>query len=93
MYFFDWNTFWTYLWPVTALQNPLIRNGLIVTILVSIIAQAVGVILGLFAALGQDDQIQAPALDRGCLHLVFPRHSAAGANDAALFWTGGNPYL
>lgn len=53
MYFFDWNTFWTYVWPGTALQNPLIRSGLIVTILVSIIAQAVGVILGLFAALGK----------------------------------------
>lgn len=53
MYFFDWNTLWNYLWPVTALQNPLIRSGLIVTILVSIIAQVVGVILGLFAALGK----------------------------------------
>jgi polar amino acid transport system permease protein len=53
VYFFDWQTFWNYLWPVTALQNPLIRNGLIVTVVVSIIAQAVGVILGLFAALGK----------------------------------------
>jgi polar amino acid transport system permease protein len=53
VYFFDWNTFWTYVWPGTALQNPLIRNGLIVTIMVSIIAQAVGVILGLFTALGK----------------------------------------
>jgi polar amino acid transport system permease protein len=53
VYFFDWNTFWIYVWPGTALQNPLIRNGLIVTILVSIIAQAVGVILGLFTALGK----------------------------------------
>ena len=53
MYFFDWHTFWNYLWPGTALQNPLIRNGLIVTIVVSVIAQIVGVILGLFAALAK----------------------------------------
>jgi polar amino acid transport system permease protein len=53
MYHFDWPLFWKYLWPGTALANPLIRNGLIVTIIVSIIAQALGVILGLFAALGK----------------------------------------
>jgi polar amino acid transport system permease protein len=53
MYHFDWPLFWKYLWPATALANPLIRNGLIVTIVVSIIAQALGVILGLFAALGK----------------------------------------
>ncbi|HTX78432.1 MAG TPA: amino acid ABC transporter permease [Longilinea sp.] len=53
MYHFDWVLFWKYLWPVTAFQNPLIRNGLIVTIVVSIIAQAMGVILGLLAALAR----------------------------------------
>ena len=53
MYHFDWPLFWKYLWPGTALANPLIRNGLIVTIVVSVIAQALGVILGLFAALGK----------------------------------------
>jgi len=53
MYFFDWPVFLKYLWPPTALQNPLVRTGLIVTICVSIVAQAIGVILGLFAALGK----------------------------------------
>jgi polar amino acid transport system permease protein len=53
MYFFDWQLFWKYLWPGTALQDPLIRNGLIVTVVVSIIAQALGTLLGLFAALGK----------------------------------------
>ncbi len=53
MYHFDWAIFWKYLWPPDALQNPLIRYGLVVTVLVSIIAQAMGVILGLFAALGK----------------------------------------
>jgi len=52
-YHFDWALFWQYLWPGTALQYPLIRNGLIVTIVVSIVAQALGVVLGLFAALGK----------------------------------------
>ena len=53
MYHFDWGVFWKYLNPITALQDPLIRNGLIVTIVVSILAQLLGVILGLFAALGK----------------------------------------
>jgi polar amino acid transport system permease protein len=53
MYYFDWQVFWKYVWPPTALQNPLIRNGLIVTILVSVIAQFLGLIFGLFAALGK----------------------------------------
>jgi polar amino acid transport system permease protein len=57
MYHFDWPLFWQYLWPGTALQNPLIRDGLIATILVSVLAQAVGVILGLFAALGKMSKI------------------------------------
>ena len=57
MYHFDWVLFWKYLWPVTAFQNPLIRNGLIVTIVVSIIAQAMGVILGLLAALAKMSKI------------------------------------
>ncbi len=53
MYYFDWNIFWKYIWPPTAFQNPLIRNGIIVTIAVSIVAQFFGVVLGLFAALGK----------------------------------------
>jgi polar amino acid transport system permease protein len=53
MYHFDWTVFWTYIWPPTAFQNPLIRNGLIATIVVSIIAQAMGVLFGLLAALGK----------------------------------------
>ncbi len=53
MYHFDWALFWTYVWPVTALQNPLIRNGLLATVVVSIIAQVLGVVFGLFAALGK----------------------------------------
>src|SRR6266498_5303109 len=53
MYFFDWDVFLKYVWPPTALKNPLIRNGLIVTIVVSIVAQFLGVVLGLIAALGK----------------------------------------
>ena len=53
MYHFDWPVFLKYIWPPTALQDPLIRNGLFATIAVSVIAQALGVLLGLFAALGK----------------------------------------
>jgi polar amino acid transport system permease protein len=57
MYHFDWSTFWQYLWPGTAFQNPLIRNGIIVTIFVSVVSQTVGVLLGLFAALGKMSKV------------------------------------
>lgn len=53
MYHFDWPLFWKYVFPPTALADPLVRNGLIATIIMSVVAQAVGVILGLFAALGR----------------------------------------
>jgi len=52
MYFFDWAVFWQYLWPPTAFLDPLIRTGVVVTIVVSVVAQTLGVVLGLFAALG-----------------------------------------
>jgi polar amino acid transport system permease protein len=57
MYHFDWQTFFHYVNPVTALQDPLIRVGLVVTISVSVIAQLMGVILGLFLALGKMSKI------------------------------------
>jgi len=53
MYHFDWQVFWQYLLPWTALANPLIRNGLIATVVVSIVAQAAGVLFGLLAALSK----------------------------------------
>jgi polar amino acid transport system permease protein len=59
MYHFDWPLFLQYIWPPSAFQDPLIRTGLIVTIVVSIVAQLLGVILGLFAALGKMSKITA----------------------------------
>lgn len=53
MYHFDWPLLLQYIWPVTAFQDPLIRNGLIATVLVSVLAQAIGVLVGLFVALGK----------------------------------------
>lgn len=58
MYHFDWSIFWYYIWPPTAFQDPLIRSGLVVTVVVSIIAQALGVLFGLFAALGKVSKIR-----------------------------------
>jgi polar amino acid transport system permease protein len=51
MYHFDWEIFWKYLWPGSALQDSLIRTGLAVTVSVSVLAQFIGVVLGLFIAL------------------------------------------
>ncbi len=59
MYHFDWPLFFKYIWPPSAFQDPLIRNGLIVTVLVSVIAQVLGVVLGLFAALGKMSKFAA----------------------------------
>ncbi len=59
MYHFDWPLFFQYIWPVTAFNDPLIRNGLISTILVSVFAQAIGVIIGLFIALGKMSKFPA----------------------------------
>ncbi len=53
MYHFDWTVFLKYIWPPSAFQDPLIRAGLIATVVVSIVAQVLGVVLGLFAALGK----------------------------------------
>jgi len=53
MYYFDWELFWRYIWPPSAFQDPLLRAGLVVTIVVSIVAQALGVGFGLLAALGK----------------------------------------
>lgn len=57
MYHFDWPLFFNYIWPPTAFQDPLIRNGLIATVIVSIVAQTLGVVLGLFAALAKMSKI------------------------------------
>ncbi|HXT34117.1 MAG TPA: amino acid ABC transporter permease [Chloroflexota bacterium] len=48
---FHWDTFFHYVWPPTALQNPLIRSGLWVTIYMAVLAQLIGVILGAVCAL------------------------------------------
>jgi len=62
MYHFDWPLFLNYIWPPTAFQDPLIRNGLIATVVVSILAQALGVVLGLFAALGKMSKLDVVRL-------------------------------
>ncbi|MCL4560311.1 MAG: amino acid ABC transporter permease [Chloroflexi bacterium] len=53
MFYFDWAVFWQYLYPPTAFQNPLVRNGFILTVAASVIAQALGVLLGVIAALAK----------------------------------------
>lgn len=57
MYHFDWVIFWKYLWPGSALQDPLIRTGLVVTVSVSVVAQFIGVVLGLFIALAKMSKV------------------------------------
>lgn len=54
---FDWNTFFQYLWPPSALQNPLIAHGVVITIFMAIAAQTLGVIIGLVTGLGQSSKV------------------------------------
>jgi polar amino acid transport system permease protein len=54
---FDWSVFWRYVWPPRALHNPLIRNGLVVTIVMAVLAQALGIVIGVVAGLGQSSRI------------------------------------
>lgn len=58
-YSFDWHVFWHYLWPPSAFKDPLIEHGLIVTIYMAVLAQAVGVVLGILGALGQMSRLRA----------------------------------
>lgn len=52
-YTFDWHVFWQYLWPPSALKDPLIEHGLIVTVYMAVLAELLGVMLGVVGALGQ----------------------------------------
>jgi polar amino acid transport system permease protein len=53
---FDWAVFWKYVWPPTALENPLIRDGLIATVFMAVTAQALGVLIGVVAGIGQSSR-------------------------------------
>lgn len=48
---FRWDIFWKYLWPPSAFQNPLIERGFVLTILLAVTAETIGVLLGLLGAL------------------------------------------
>ena len=50
---FNWSVFWQYLWPPTAFANPLIRAGLLLTLLIAVVSMVVGVLLGLLGALAR----------------------------------------
>lgn len=54
---FDWAVFWKYVWPPTALENPLIRDGLIATVFMAVTAQILGVLIGVVAGIGQSSKV------------------------------------
>lgn len=53
MYQFDWQLFWSYVWPPTAFKNPLILNGFFVTVYMAVLAQTIGTVLGGLGAVMQ----------------------------------------
>lgn len=92
MYHFDWEIFWRYVWPPTALDDPLIRTGLIVTIGVSILAQALGVVFGLFAALGKMSKF-APFRVIADLYIWYFRGTPLLVQMALLFFGFGVTHI
>ncbi|MGE5262401.1 MAG: amino acid ABC transporter permease [Acidobacteriota bacterium] len=92
MYHFDWEIFWRYVWPPTAFDDPLIRTGLIVTIAVSILAQALGVVFGLFAALGKMSKF-APFRIAADLYIWYFRGTPLLVQMALLFFGFGVTHI
>jgi polar amino acid transport system permease protein len=68
---FHWGIFWHYLWPGTALHDPLIRTGLWVTIYMAVLAQALGVALGVLTALMQMSRLRGLRWAAGVYVLYF----------------------
>jgi len=50
---FKWSIFFQYAWPPTAFRNPLVLYGFFATLIMSVTAQLLGIILGLIAALAR----------------------------------------
>lgn len=55
-----WNVFLQYLWPGTAFQNPLIRTGVVLTIVLAVVSMVIGILLGLVGALGRLSKYRVP---------------------------------
>jgi polar amino acid transport system permease protein len=68
---FQWDAFFRYLWPPTAFQDPLIRDGLVITVILAIASQLLGVILGVVGALGQMSRSRAVRWLAGSYVLYF----------------------
>jgi polar amino acid transport system permease protein len=51
--FIDWGTFFHYVWPPSAFHNRLIAHGIVVTLYVAVVAQTLGVAIGVVSAIGQ----------------------------------------
>jgi len=56
---FRWDVFFNYLLPWTAFQNPLIRDGLITTIYIAVLAQLFGTAIGVVCAIGLQSRFTA----------------------------------
>ncbi len=68
---FQWDIFGHYLWPPTAFQDPLIRTGFVVTIYMAVLAQVLGVVLGVIAALMRMSHVHVVRWIAGLYILYF----------------------
>lgn len=56
---FQWHIFWHYLAPWNLFQDEFLRNGLITTVLMAVVAQSLGTLIGIAAALMQRSRLTA----------------------------------
>ena len=56
---FEWHIFWHYLAPWNLFQDEFLRNGLITTVLMAVVAQSLGTLIGIAAALMQRSRLTA----------------------------------
>ncbi|MDQ2744033.1 MAG: amino acid ABC transporter permease [Chloroflexota bacterium] len=68
---FHWNVFFHYIWPPSAFQDPLISSGFWVTVYMAVLAQLLGIVLGLITALAQMSRFRPARAIAGLYILYF----------------------
>ena len=70
-----------------------ILNGLMLTVVISVVSQIIGIVLGIFGALGRMSRRAPFRMHRELLHLGLPRDSAAGPDRVLLLRPGRRAHL
>jgi len=85
MYHFDWPVLLKYIWPPSAFQDPLIRAGLIATIVVSIVPSTRRC-AGTFCGFGKMSKFPIFRWVSEVYIWYFRGTPSAGSDGIAIFW-------